>query len=112
MGLLTAVVFLPLLGALAIGFSPARWARILALGTAPATWVVSLVIASNFHATPRGFKLVDAVNWIPLFGLQYKPGVDGLSLACAIHTTTRICIPIPTTYAPNHSPPNAHRPTI
>ena len=47
-GLLTAVVFTPLIGALVIGFSPARWARILALVTALITWVISLWVAIQF----------------------------------------------------------------
>ena len=47
---LTAVTFLPLAGAIVIGFAPVRWARQLALGTALATWVVSLLVAANLPA--------------------------------------------------------------
>ncbi|MEA2673059.1 MAG: NADH-quinone oxidoreductase subunit, partial [Chloroflexota bacterium] len=108
--LLTAVVFLPLVGAVIIGFSPARWARILALGAALATWVVSLLIAVNFHAgivditgKPGGidaFQMVETVNWIPIFGIQYKLGIDGLSLALVILTTTLSWISILASFAP------------
>jgi NADH-quinone oxidoreductase subunit M len=100
MGLLTAVVFLPLVGALVIGFAPARWARILALGTALATWVVSLVVAFNFHAGADGFQMGEAVNWIPIFGIQYKLGIDGLSLALVVLTTTLSWISILASFAP------------
>ncbi|HYK95656.1 MAG TPA: NADH-quinone oxidoreductase subunit M [Candidatus Dormibacteraeota bacterium] len=98
--LLTAVVFLPLVGAVIIGFSPARWARVLALTAALATWVVSLVVALNFHAGAAGFQLVEAVNWIPIFGIQYKLGIDGLSLALVILTTTLSWISILASFAP------------
>jgi NADH-quinone oxidoreductase subunit M len=98
--LLTAVVFLPLVGAVIIGFSPARWARILALGTALLTWVVSLAVAINFHASAPGFQMVEAVNWIPIFGIQYKLGIDGLSLALVVLTTTLSWISILASFAP------------
>jgi NADH-quinone oxidoreductase subunit M len=98
--LLTAVVFLPLVGAVVIGFSPSRWARVLALGTALATWVVSLVVALNFHAGAAGFQLVEHVDWIPIFGIQYKLGIDGLSLALVLLTTTLSWISILASFAP------------
>jgi NADH-quinone oxidoreductase subunit M len=98
--LLTAVVFLPLVGAVIIGFSPARWARILALTAALATWIVSLLIAVNFHAGAPGFQMVETVNWIPIFGIQYKLGIDGLSLALVILTTTLSWISILASFAP------------
>jgi NADH-quinone oxidoreductase subunit M len=98
--LLTAVVFLPLVGAVIIGFSPARWARILALGTALATWVVSLVIAVGFNARTGGFQFVEHVDWIPIFGIQYKLGIDGLSLALVVLTTTLSWISILASFAP------------
>jgi proton-translocating NADH-quinone oxidoreductase, chain M len=100
MGLLTAVVFLPLVGALVIGFSPARWARLLALGTALATWVVSLVVAIGFNAGADGFQLVEKIDWIPIFGIQYKLGIDGLSLALVVLTTTLSWISILASFAP------------
>ena len=48
--LLSLVIFLPLVGAIVIGFSPARWARQLALAASLATWGVSLVLAAGFQA--------------------------------------------------------------
>jgi NADH-quinone oxidoreductase subunit M len=100
MGFLTAVVFLPLVGAVVIGFSPARWARQLALGTAVLTWVVSLLMAASFHASGRGFQMVEHADWIPAFGIQYKLGVDGLSLALVVLTTTLSWISILASFAP------------
>jgi NADH-quinone oxidoreductase subunit M len=101
--LLTAVTFLPLLGAVVIGFAPARWARTLALATALATWVVSLWVAVVFNAgaaTATGFQLVEELDWIPAFGIEYKLGIDGLSLALVVLTTTLTWISILASFAP------------
>ncbi len=110
--LLTIVTFLPLAGALVIGFSPVRWARILALATALATWAVSIWVAINFNAeagtavpAPGGaaaseFQMVEVLNWIPAFGIQYKLGIDGLSLALVVLTTTLTWISILASFAP------------
>jgi NADH-quinone oxidoreductase subunit M len=96
---LTIVTFLPLVGAVVIGFSPVRWARQLALATALATWVVSLLIAASM--TPAsGFQFVVAREWIGTFGIQYKLGIDGLSLALVVLTTTLTWISILASFGP------------
>ncbi|MBI2781053.1 MAG: NADH-quinone oxidoreductase subunit M [Chloroflexi bacterium] len=99
-GLLSAVVFTPLVGALVIGFAPARWARILALVTSLIAWVISLWVAVGFSAGVQGFQLVEKLDWIPIFGIQYKLGIDGLSLALIVLTTTLSWISILASFAP------------
>jgi NADH-quinone oxidoreductase subunit M len=108
--LLTLVTFLPLVGALVIAFAPTRWARQLALLTSLATWVVSLWVAVVFNAvggsasTPGGglneFQLIDVADWIPAFGIQYKLGIDGLSLVLVVLTTTLTWISILASFSP------------
>jgi NADH-quinone oxidoreductase subunit M len=106
--LLSLVVFAPLVGAVVIGFSPVRWARILALITALVAWVISLWVAVQFNANPiveltpgaPAFQLVEEVAWIPIFGIEYKLGVDGLSLALIVLTTTLTWISILASFAP------------
>jgi NADH-quinone oxidoreductase subunit M len=112
--LLSVVIFLPLVGAIVIGFSPTQWARQLALAASLATWVVSLWLAVEFTAggggggvpplgsptIPNEFQFVQAFDWIPLFGIQYKLGVDGLSLALVVLTTTLTWISILASFAP------------
>src|SRR5215217_7193732 len=98
--ILTAVTFLPLVGAVVIGFSPVRWARILALATALITWVGSLLMAGVFESGAEGFQMVEEVSWIPIFGIEYKLGVDGLSLALVILTTTLTWISILASFSP------------
>ena len=61
-GLLSAVVFTPLIGALVIGFAPVRWARVLALATALIAWVISLWVAIGFDPEAGGFQLVEELS--------------------------------------------------
>jgi NADH-quinone oxidoreductase subunit M len=101
--ILTIVTFLPLVGVLALAIAPERYARGLALVTALATWVVSLLLLVGFQAGgQRGelFQFVIAAPWIPAFGIQFKLGVDGLSLVLVILTTTLTWISILASFGP------------
>jgi NADH-quinone oxidoreductase subunit M len=101
--ILTVITFLPLVGAIIIALAPAGYARPLALGTALATWVVSLLLVVGFAAGPqRGglFQFVITADWIPFFGIQYKMGVDGLSLILVVLTTTLSWISILASFRP------------
>ncbi len=98
--LLSAVVFAPLVGAVVIGLAPVRWARLLALATALLTWAISLWVAVVFDGGIAGFQLVEERDWIPLFGIEYKLGVDGLSLVLVVLTTTLTWISILASFAP------------
>jgi NADH-quinone oxidoreductase subunit M len=108
--IVTLVTFLPLLGALVIAFLPrsaedaVRW---VALGTALLTWVVSLVLLIGFSpargAAATGeaqFSYVQSIPWIPLFGINYKVGIDGLSIAMVVLTTTLSWIAILASFGP------------
>jgi NADH-quinone oxidoreductase subunit M len=94
--ILTIVTFLPLLGALVVAILPTTWTRPVALAFALATWVVSLLLLVGYLPGRAGaqFQYIEALDWIPLFGIQYKLGVDGLSAALVVLTTTLtwICI--------------------
>ena len=92
--ILTIITFLPLIGALVVAILPTRWARGAALAFALLTWVFSLLLLVGYLPTSPGFQYVETVDWIPLFGIQYKLGVDGLSAALVVLTTTLswICI--------------------
>ena len=46
------------------------------------------------------FSFVETVDWIPLFGIQYKVGVDGLSVAMVVLTTTLSWIAILASFGP------------
>ena len=94
--ILSVITFLPLVGALVVAILPSSSTRPVALGFALVTWVISLFMLIGFLPDRQGiqFQYVEAVDWIPLFGIQYKLGVDGLSAALVVLTTTLtwICI--------------------
>ena len=89
--ILSLITFLPLLGALVIAVLPSdnfNLIRRAALGTALATWFLSLILLAVFARSQPGFQFKEAVDWIPSFGIQYKLGVDGLSVLMVALTTT------------------------
>jgi NADH-quinone oxidoreductase subunit M len=101
--ILSLITFLPLLGALLIAVLPARDPNLIrraALGTALATWVLSLLLLVTFAVGQAGFQFKEAADWIPSFGIQYKLGVDGLSVLMVVLTTTLSWISILASFGP------------
>ena len=98
--ILTLVTFTPLVGAIVLGLLPVRYARPIALATALLAWGLSLLLAAGFVAGSAGFQFVEQVSWIPTFGIDYKLGVDGLSLALVVLTTTLTWISILASFNP------------
>ena len=99
--ILSIITFLPLVGALLIAFLPAGYARPVALGAALLTWVVSLLLVIGFAAGRGGlFQFTEELSWIPTFGIEYKLGVDGLSLLLVVLTTTLSWISILASFKP------------
>jgi NADH-quinone oxidoreductase subunit M len=106
--LLSLITFTPLAGAVVIGLLPDRREDLIrraAIGFALLAWVFSigLVLSFAFGADasssgscvfcPTGtvgpdFRFVEAADWIPNFGIQYKVGADGLSVLMVLLTTT------------------------
>lgn len=84
--MLTAALFVPLLGAAVLAFS-ARWseaaARRLAILTSAVP--VALLAAAWLRFDPAGplFQLVAEAEWIPSLGVAYRVGLDGIALAVA-----------------------------
>ncbi len=90
--LLSIVTFLPTLAALILavflrGHDEAanRNARWVALFATTATFLVSLFILFGFDPSNTGFQFVEQADW--LLGLQYKMGVDGISILFVMLTT-------------------------
>ena len=71
-----------------------------ALGTALLSFVLSLFLLVGFLPTHPGFQYVERLDWIPAFGIQYKVGVDGLSLVLVVLTTTLSWISILASFGP------------
>ena len=99
--ILTITTFTPLVGALLVAFAPVRYARLLALGASVFAWAISLLLLIGFDPhSIRPFQFKEALDWIPVFGIQYKVGVDGLSLILVVLTTTLTWISILASFAP------------
>ena len=90
-GLLTAVVFLPLAGALVIALiiRGDRKVRYFAYAIAVAELVLSIIVFARYDLDKGGVQLVDRVpDWIPItsFKVEYFLGVDGLSAPLVLLT--------------------------
>ncbi|MBT5000991.1 MAG: NADH-quinone oxidoreductase subunit M [Tateyamaria sp.] len=90
--LLSIVTFIPALAAFILGVflrgeddaaqSNAKW---VALFATAATFLVSLFILFEFDPQNTGFQFLEEAEW--LMGLQYKMGVDGISVLFVMLTT-------------------------
>ncbi|MEP6758427.1 MAG: NADH-quinone oxidoreductase subunit M [Actinomycetota bacterium] len=89
--MLSAVIFLPLLGVLGLVIggrqitdAGARWITLL---VTLVTFSVSLAMLGRFTAADPGYQLIEQASWVPGIGLQYLIGVDGISLWLVLLTT-------------------------
>src|SRR5437867_3180071 len=88
--ILSLVTYLPLAGALAMLFLPKeRTGLIMKFATlvALADFVVSLTLWAGYDRSSAAFQFVERGSWIPSLGVQYKMGVDGISLLLVLLTT-------------------------
>ena len=71
--------------------SNARWT---ALWTSLIVFVLSLLLWVKFDQREAGFQFVETLQWLPQYGLNYKMGVDGISVLFVLLSTalTPICI--------------------
>ena len=99
--LLSLLIFLPLVGAvlilvLARGDEAvvARNSRWTALWTSAINFLLSLFIWVHFDTTTADFQFVEYAVWMPAFNINYKVGIDGISMLFVLLTTllTPICV--------------------
>jgi len=95
--ILTAVTFLPLVGAIALLFIPRVQEEFLkraALAISLVEFAVSLPLFIFFDEGVAGMQFVERVPWIPEWGVHYVVGIDGISLFLILLTTflTVLCI--------------------
>ena len=90
--LLSLVTFIPLAAAAILAVflrgedqAAQRAAKWVAMTATSLTFLVSLFILSEFDASDTGFQLLEERDWI--LGLQYKMGVDGISVLFVMLTT-------------------------
>jgi NADH-quinone oxidoreductase subunit M len=87
--ILTSLVVLPILGALAVAILPRRrpeLVRLVAIGTTVATAMLSIWLLVEFDQGNAGFQFVSQHEWIERFGISWALGVDGISLFLVVLT--------------------------
>ncbi|RYH03265.1 NADH-quinone oxidoreductase subunit M [Salipiger sp. IMCC34102] len=90
--LLTLTTFIPAIAAAILALflrgddaAAQRNAKWVAMAATVATFLVSLFILSEFDPQDTGFQMVEQADW--LLGMQYKMGVDGISVLFVMLTT-------------------------
>jgi len=96
--MLSALIWVPLLGAAFVGFwpgaiNPSR-SRIVALVVAGAAFVWTVILASQFNSIDVSQQFSEFIPWIDSLGLNYHLGVDGLSLPLLVLNGLLTCIAI------------------
>lgn len=83
MPLLTAIIFLPLVGAAVTALLPQSRPDLpkkVALGFALADLAVALWVLVGFDVSAVGMQFVEQASWVPEAGIQYYLGIDGISV--------------------------------
>jgi NADH-quinone oxidoreductase subunit M len=90
MGLLSTLIWLPILGGavvLAVGDRDSRPDRWLALLFSAGTFALSIALYTGFDFATPGMQFVELAPWIPQFNIQYFLGVDGISTPLILLST-------------------------
>jgi NADH-quinone oxidoreductase subunit M len=86
-GLISALVLIPLVGVLALFTAPERNARPIALLVNGLAAFDALVLWRHFDIGAAGIQMVERHAWIPAIGAEYLVGIDGLSLLLVLLTS-------------------------
>jgi NAD(P)H-quinone oxidoreductase subunit 4 len=86
--MLSALIWIPIIGAILVGLWPssapsngARWISLVAIAIA---FGLSIIVGTQFDALNPGSQFRETLPWIEALGLNYKLGVDGLSLPLVV----------------------------
>ncbi len=88
--ILSAVIWLPVLGGLLVAFSGDRApnvSRWLALVVAVLTFLLSLLLYTGFDMNTASMQFQENIPWIESFQVNYHLGIDGISMPLIILTT-------------------------
>jgi NADH-quinone oxidoreductase subunit M len=92
-GILTALIFFPLLGAifvLMLNDERATWNSAFVFSLVPLA--ISFYLFAAFDTKEPSYQFVEQYSWIPQFGISYHLGVDGISLLLTLLTTILISL--------------------
>ena len=88
--LLSAIIFLPVLGALIISFmnrDTVEEMRFVSLGTTIVTFMLTVYLYLTFDPAIGEMQMVVSKEWIGTWNIFYKLGVDGISLPLVLLTS-------------------------
>jgi NADH-quinone oxidoreductase subunit M len=86
-GIITALIFIPLVGAFAVCVWPHTNGRPIALMFNVISAACAFLLWRNFDASGTGLQLIERHAWIPAINAEYLVGVDGLSLLLVLLTS-------------------------
>lgn len=102
--MLSALIWIPILGAIVIGFWPGvisgKFARQMTIVLLISVFILSLILAGQFDLQRSGLQFQEFWSWIPTLGINYNLGVDGLSLPLLLLNTLLTAIAV---YSTNES---------
>jgi NADH-quinone oxidoreductase subunit M len=88
---LSTVIWLPIVGGIAVMFlgsgERARLARQTALAVSILTFIASLPLLFGFSTDTAAMQFVERLPWVERFGAYYYLGVDGISMPLILLTT-------------------------
>ena len=95
--ILSLVIFAPLIGVVLIAFIPAdnpENTRRVALWVSGGNFLLSLLLWTGFDTSTAQMQFVEQVKWMPIAGISYHVGVDGISMLFILLTTllTPLCV--------------------
>jgi len=95
--LLSAIIFLPIAGALFVMLVPRKnsiFIKVFTLVLTILEFVFSLPLFFNFDETTTGMQFTEHLDWFPEFGISYIVGIDGISMLLVMLTTflTLLCV--------------------
>jgi NAD(P)H-quinone oxidoreductase subunit 4 len=86
--MLSALILIPLIGAILVGILPAaiapKYSRMIALATTAIIFGWSLLLGSQFDPSLSDLQFQEDLPWIETLGLSYRLGLDGLSLPLVV----------------------------
>jgi NADH-quinone oxidoreductase subunit M len=86
-GLISALILIPLAGAIALYIGQPKNARTVALIFNALSAFYALLLWQKFDAAAPGLQIAERHAWIPSIGAEYLVGVDGLSLLLVLLTS-------------------------
>ncbi len=86
-GLISALILIPLAGAIALYIGQPKNARTVALIFNALSAFYALLLWQKFDATAPGLQIAERHAWIPSIGAEYLVGVDGLSVLLVLLTS-------------------------